>query len=518
MKKIVVLLLVLMITISVCSCSVPPSESAQVQLEDVLSTLADGLAEMQKQENIDETDVSVNTPANVSSAPMTEFEEERTAVCGITLKELKSINPQKELLFSKGDLLNAYGDFICTMDDAENFTICDSWGNELEDGLIVSAYEPYEGYLITLREGTLVDQTQLITSDGEIIIPYIEADIDFLNDRYLQITVPVEVTNNAAEAILRETDNLFSLGVQEGDILYKGYIKVFDLQTGEYVPGLELRTNDSDVAACGDTLYVRDDHEYNMILDANGNILAEGFQHCKIAGMLYIISYGYKSEAVYDSNLNKLFDSGDYYLNGIDGAKYYLNCAGDDYMDGVMDVSGSILIDAKYNFIKEYHDGLFVVNAETANGEQLYGLCDSNGNEILACEYDYLEYEQGYYRCKKGDAYTLFAYDGKKIADLGEYAEGVFSYREEKGKFYVLVLNTGEYSMEFERKPQTLHYEEQKLFVAYDKLTDKYALFECVNGTQLTEYEYDEFKYHAGKVYARSGESYTIYEIQYQYR
>lgn len=530
MKKVIIMLLSILNSIFLSGCTltdileVNPHENIQsyntitdieVQTKSETVTSAD-TDELNKD---DESFANMITPA----APRVELTEDKSAVRGVTLEKIGSFTPQEELLFSHGDLsggLYPLGDFICTADENDVFTMCDSEGNEIEDCIVTNVYEPYDGYIILFRDGELISQSQLMTADGDIIIPFSEINIEFLNERFLEIIVPEAVTENAAEAILKISDAWISWGVQEGDILFRGYKKVFDLETGEYVNNIEYHSNDSDIYACGDTLYVTDDHEYNMILDSSGNILAEGFKWCEIIGEMYKISDDFKAYTVYDSNMNKLFDcpAG---INPyeIENAKYLFKYASYDEdnnsLYGVIDSSGNVLFEPKFEHIQEYNDGLFIVTM--GNGDFLYSLCDMNGNVIVPCEYDYIGYENGYYKCTKqnNDGYVLLDCEGNKIADSDEYLK-CFSYKESKGLFYVLSLNTGEYSMEFEKKPEELLYT-FGIFTVYDKISGGYALFEYVNGTQLTEYVYDEFRYHDGCIYALSDGVYTIYKINYQY-
>jgi len=457
--------------------------------------------------------------------PKVELTEEETAVKGITLEKIGSITPQDEILFSKGDLSGGWysiGDFICTSKEDGVFTMCDSEGNELENCMLVGASSPdYDGYVIILQKGELIPKSQLMTVSGDIIIPFSEINIEFLNERFLEIIVPEAITENAAEAVLRTSSSLFSSVVQEGDVFFKGYKKVFDLKTGEYVNNIEFRSNDSDIFACGDTLYVKDDHEYNMILDSDGNIITEGFKFCEVIGEMYKISFDYDNYALYDSNMNKVFEHPrTFTIYEIDNAKFLFEIMSDtednDFIKGVIDAYGNVLIEPKFDSIYEYNNGLFIVSIENENGIKLNGLSDINGNLIAPCEYQTLIYENGFYKGKKQDetGYVLLNSDGNIISTSS--ALDCFSYKESKGLYYVLALNTGEYQMEFERKPLE-HLYAFGLLTAYDKINNGYALFEYVNGTQLTEYDYEAFKYHDGCIYALSGDTYTIYRINYQY-
>ena len=486
----------------------------EVETESEMITAAE-----KSESNEDETFQNMITPAGTR----VELTEDKSAVKGITLEKIGDFTPSKKILFSNGDLsggLYPISDFICTANENDVFTMCDSKGNEIDNCGITNIYEPYDGYVILFQEGELISQSQLMTVNGDIVIPFAEIDINFLNERFLEIIVPEAITENAAEAILKISDSWISWGVQEGDILFKGYKKVFDLKTGEYVNNIEYYSNDSDIYACGDTLYVTDDHEYKMILDSNGNILAEGFKWCDIIGEMYSITYDNKSHTIYDSNMNKLFDC-PVGINPyeIENAKFLLRYLSYDeennLLYGVIDSSGNVLFEPKFNSIDEYNDGLFVVTIDKENS--LRGLCDMNGSVIVPCEYEYIEYENGYYKGKKQDVagYVLLDCEGNIIVETNNI-EGLFSYKESKGLYYVLTLNTGEYSMEFEKKPSYL-YHAFGLLTAYDKISCGYALFEYVNGTQLTEYVYEEFRYHNGCIYALRDDVYTIYQINYQY-
>ena len=467
------------------------------------------------------TDNEATANGIIPVGPRVECTEENNAIRGITLEKIGTITPQEKLYFSKGDLFHAYADFICTANEDGSFTMCDSEGNEIENCTFTSIDEPYEGYVIVYNEGELIPKSQLMTINGDIIIPFSEICIEFLNERYLKIVVPEEITDNPAEAIMRITDSMLSLSIQEGDVLYKGYVKVFDLKTMEYVNTIELHSNESSVAACGDTLYVKDDHEYNMILDSDGNIITENFKSCEIIGEMYSITFDYENYALYDSNMNKYYAfSAQNSVYKLDNAKFLFETIDllEDYSSvrGVIDLNGTVLIEPQFNYIYDYNDGLIMVNIQK-DGISLYGLCDMSGNMVVPFEYDYITYENGFYKCRRisDGGYVIVNADGKKITESPE-AIDYFAYTESKGLFYVLVLNTGEYQMEFEKCPQEIQHA-FGFMKAYDRISNSYALFEYVNGTQLTDYAYSDFKYHNGCIYALKDGTYTIYQINYQY-
>ncbi len=452
--------------------------------------------------------------------PKVEFAENKTAIKGVTIEQIGNITPQKELLFSKGDLVYAYGDFICTLDENDVFTMCDAQGNEIENCTFVGTEEPYKGYVIARQEGEMIPKSQLMTVSGDIIIPFSEVSINFLNERFLEIIVPESITENPAEAVLRLTASQLSFTVQEGDVLFKGYKRVFDLENGKYVDNIELCSNDSDIYACGDTLYVKDDHEYNMILDANGNIIAEGFKYCETVGGMYEITFDFETYALYDSNLNKTFEYDHTFgIYEIENAEALFTYFDDEFRRGVIDANGNVLFEPKFEGISSYNDGLFIVTIPNENEEYgyLYGLCDLSGDLVVPCEYEMLVYENGFYKAtKQNDAgYAILDSVGNIVVESSEYLD-YYSYKESKGLFYVLALNSGEYQMEFERSPEK-HIHAFGLLSAYDKISGGYALFEYIDGTQLTEYKYEDFKYHNGCIYALNNGVYTIYQINYQH-
>ena len=157
--------------------------------------------------------------------------------------------------------------------------------------------------------------------------------------------------------------------------------------------------------------------DYDKIyIDLNGNVLFHAGDLPKVPGVGYASTY--------------FFGFASNFTNGKAVAARRVNESTDAQMDiedepVIIDKSGNILatISKEYYADKNGFDPNMMVKIKPGgpfHGEDLYGLCDENGNVVVPCEYTNLAYcENGWYLAQNQDgAYGFIDKDGNVMIDF----------------------------------------------------------------------------------------------------
>lgn len=359
MKKILLLLLSAALVLSLCACgdSTPSTEASATKGNTATTNNSKPAETTPTTAEQTEAPVVESTEAPVESTeapfvPQGKVEITREAVpTKWTLKELGPVvDGEGTLTFRSDDLLVRY-----EKDEDGNtlYLPVDHMGKQIAEGRYGYFEEFLPGlFLVSSLEDT-VNNTGLMTEDGEMLIPCEAAIInkftiensDETSTRFIRVIYATEETTNEDEAFFYATNALFSLHPEEGDKLYKGYAKIYDLENKCFVPDLTItnparyatkvssamifvetvddekiiysadgkelfKTSDYTTIDLGDGFYVLD---YKQVFDTEGQLLfqAEGYDNLQIikgsARFLFCTNYDTTILTVYDFYGNELF-------------------------------------------------------------------------------------------------------------------------------------------------------------------------------------------------------------------
>ena len=272
--------------------------------------------------------------------------------------------------------------------EGDHVVFCDFSGNPVDDrSLMNMEYLGWGLYSVTVQIDGEVNSTGLVDAEsGEVLIPFDAAIIEFPRShttterpRYVLVLTGTEQTENQNEALFFATDRQFAITAQDGDVYYKGTLKIFDLETKQYVNGLEYpQGTDSDFAQVGD----------NILVDLGDKAVIYSPDGKEVYTEKGSLNYNYKYMADRIETTNVIMDA-----NGSEVFK----------TEAILNV-----LDYNSEYFQQYNNGKYtVINAA--------------GTPVLNGEWDYIYGEnQGRFRVKNnGDTnYSLVAPDGSVVASL----------------------------------------------------------------------------------------------------
>lgn len=218
----------------------------------------------------------------------------------------------------------------------------------------------------------------VVDAKGKEIVPMQYAHITKLNDRYLYVCEVLGTTDNEDDALLRLTDNTFSLTYQEGDTYLTGNWYVYDVTTGKKVEGV-TGTKSFHVGAFGDVIEYWNDSKKSVRVNEKGESVSK---EADLFENGYYALVQDNAGAVYDPDGKKIFD---YALDG------FIPFQSDDGYYVARKLDGS----AKYVLMDQTGK---TVSAEFSDRPQVYGdlvfvgdkLCDMNGKALIEGTFDHV--------------------------------------------------------------------------------------------------------------------------------
>ncbi|MCR5774228.1 MAG: hypothetical protein K6G42_04000 [Lachnospiraceae bacterium] len=375
------------------------------------------------------------------------------------------------------------------------------------------------GYFAVRGNSDGVNNTGLVTLEGEVLIPCEAAIIEWIRNnrnedcgRYLRVVYGGEKTTDKEKAFFYTTDKRFSFQMEEGDTMYTGYARVYDVVKRQFVPGVQTDNPDSsDMRECGDHFIIQDKEDISYLYDENGKQL---LQTTRISGVGngYIIMYDEGLYKLYDETGEMLFSSEDSLFEVDSTTGYLKKSINSNYV--LIDKNGEQVLPDMYKAIRSERNGIALVQALT--GEQ--NLISVDGSVLLTSadniadirDWDNHSYS-GYYYGKGDDGYTLAGPGGAIMSGLEETPQHCVVFRDSDA----LVINDKEFSLHLDNKNH------RDLGLGLTSLksdsTGKYGAFDLFTGKQLLDYEYDKIEGIYGYIYALKGDTWTIYKLNKQY-
>ncbi len=377
----------------------------------------------------------------------------------------------------------------------------------------------------------------IIDNKGNTIIPCEAAMLQKMSDRYLYVAYITEQTDNEDECFLfgyiknknaveANTPGLSLPDTENGDVMYKGYAKVYDLDKMRFVPDVEIGRN-TVVEACGDCFFVKEEGGYGKatlynnegvsvwsVDDNHVNIIANGVFGNFIVGAVQFYDTSGKELWTSDTTAIDLIESqsGNVYFSVKTDDGYYIT-----------DANGNKMSDDVYSSIICECDGVLSVIKDKKTI-----LTDKNGNELasLADYRSYFTYKNdGIWEAQKNDMSYVIADKSGIIADNAGKHNGIYTDDEN----LALVYNNGKYSYDANRIYKNLLDEKlvsvydvdengEKVYTNYDETHSAVMLgvADLNTGEIILPCEYGYIEYAAGYIYAYnySEQSWEIYQVE----
>ncbi|MBQ8183422.1 MAG: OmpA family protein [Clostridia bacterium] len=260
-------------------------------------------------------------------------------------------------------------------------------------------------------EPKTLNDTGLIDSKGNVIIPEMYAYVQNISERYALAVEATKLTASVDRALVSYPDDDITdaestvIADEETDTLYSGKWYVYDKTTGKKVPGVTGETEQT-VVSYGDFIVYNDDNGEKHVVDANGkelvhNRLFEDGSY-SIEGKIGTV-YNCKGEKLFDYDLASYvpkYVKGDYYEASVytdEGTKYVL-----------MDKNGKVLSTEFSESINVYGDLILVDGM----------VCDTTGKNIIKGTYETITYDELFGECwilRNNDTYTMINRKGEVL-------------------------------------------------------------------------------------------------------
>ncbi len=402
----------------------------------------------------------------------------------------------------------------------DGYQIVGKDGKPLLDGEVFAEYDYWgNGVYVVTAQGDDVNSKGLISvGDGKTLpceAGMITSLMDDSNDReysrFVEVIYSQGETEDKNEAFFytHKSDGLInvSFGPSEGDKLYKGYARIFDLQTGTFVEGVQL---DSPVEAhdFGDSFVIEQGRGATMY-DASGKVLWSGeegvtaYDQCltwsKDGKRQLIDSKGkgrYASkESIQPISCGAGWQSGDYASE--ESATSH----------AVIDFDGKKVLSGSYASVFKYCNGLFLCKEKEDDAK--YAVVGMDGTSVAEITSSSITAASPGYNCFEAEDGFAITKGSKLIALSEGFPQSSRDLVVEKDGKY-LVLNEEKYALALDSVEGLC----PGLVKGRDADSVAYGVYDLFTGKQLLKEEYDEIVYADDCVWAYKNGSWTIYDAE----
>ena len=328
-----------------------------------------------------------------------------------------------------------------------------------------------------------------------------------LDDRFVMAFFPEAETTNEEEAIYYATKRQFSVEAQEGDVYYKGKVKVYDTQerrflestTESYAPRYKV---------CGDFISYYDNDYNEIIVSAAEDKKIELADTCSLTGSKLITCWKNDKTYAYDHDMNLLFTT-PYNVSVLtDCEEFYSLCDTDNHKYGIIHYTGTVIVEPKYSGVDYLGGGYFSYQAGDDYNKK--GIFDLDGTELTKDDYKYITYEgvPGCFSVCKADAkYELINLkSGKTVGTNGDYSFSVGGYMKDGDLYAYHVIGKDDTSLKV--KYSGTYFGNYILSVNNDKV-----IYDLVTGEKIME-GFDKAYSAFGYVYVLKDGKVTVYEAE----
>ena len=211
-------------------------------------------------------------------------------------------------------------------------------------------------------------------------------------------------------------------------ICFKGYGKVFDCETGNFVPNLKFSANADNITANAAFVFEYIEDGRIKAYTENGS-LHDTYEMISLApkssSFLAIKNYVDDEFLVINDRLatsGRIFSQINDYslLNGSDKfLLHYINSLGGSKRQEVSDLHGHA-VSRIYGNIKELCNDKYIIATDAESGK--YGVDDINRSNIIPFKYDEIHYQiEGYFQCHDEKGWHLFDTNGNQISSQAFY-------------------------------------------------------------------------------------------------
>ena len=336
---------------------------------------------------------------------------------------------------SGDDYRVSYNSFIESAGDDKAY-IYDVNGNKIfSEAVRSSDYLERGMYQYSKADTEDVNRSALVSADGKVLVPFECAFFEWpgayhnkTQNRYILAFYGTEETDNQDEMLFYTTDDYIAVGGPgKDDTMYKGYVKIFDIQENRFVEGLQFEQIDKydTVNIVGNSLLIQNADKTYTLYDADGKKILDLSDRSDFNSSVIIErSETGSGSRVFDENGTEIyksegrlstFSSTSNYLYVYDSGKYT-----------VFDSHGKQVLDTPFDYITSESFDIYKIREDDA-----YVLYDAAGKELGRTEGSCDEIGYGRYVLETGvKTYTMTGPSGTLAEGLKEESYGTIYTNE----------------------------------------------------------------------------------------
>ena len=328
--------------------------------------------------------------------------------------------------------------------DVERQPVADQ-GNIVDDRPIAGAeYLGWDLYCVDLKNDEDINSVGLVTTDGEVLIPFDAAFITFTakhkereaGPRYILAFTGTGQTTNQDEALFTASDSPFT---DDDDTLYKGFIRIFDLKTRQYVNGLKFdHGNSEDFDQVGDNILV-DIDDKAVVYSPDGKVVYTEQGYLQINSK-YMIDRHAGQSVIMDAQGNQLYST-DISTSVLHYDSDYFTQR-ENNMTTVINAKGEPVLNGEWSLIIAVSQDRFCTKKE---GDTDYTLLAADNTVIDISPNVYAYNALGFLMTTKSDYknMTVITPGNRIFEGLDIYPLNMVFTKDDRTSY--LVLNTGEF-------------------------------------------------------------------------
>lgn len=383
-------------------------------------------------------------------------------------------------------------------------------GKPMLDGQAIAGIEYLANgiYMVALDSEEMNNVGLVSLSDG-LLIPCETAKVvtkteDPADARFLEVIYATEETDNQDEAFIYSTDAMISFKPEEGDILYKGYAKVFDLEKRAFVDGVQIdNASPTAMKDLGDAFVVEGTDGTYTMYDARGKELWSSSGYPSVNSHTLSVSDG-GAYTIIDATGKASFTSSEP-IGQFTNADDLYTISGSD-AERVIDSTGNLVLkDPQEDVIGEY-GGLFVVKEGDTTK-----IIDSKG-KVFADDVEEFTVNQrlpGILSYKNLDGKQALCFTDGRIVEIGDnYASDLVC---KDGEDNYLVLSKGDFSLKL-ASTETLGI--GLISGRSDASLSTRGLYDLFTGEMLLDESYESIDWAGGYIYAFKEGTWSVYEAK----
>lgn len=352
----------------------------------------------------------------------------------------------------------------------------------------------------------------LVKPDGTVLIPCEAAVIKPIGNysRFLHVIYATEKVDKKEDAYVFSFEYSGILAPikfepGEGDTLYAGYSKVYDLKNQRFIP--ELKFNNPLPDKVGDSVLVGN-YKEKYIYSADGKMLGP-IDYDNVGDYLVSKKTDSGTYIVYDEKLNQVkelsFEPSGIYGNAELFTKH------EDNVYVIVNDEGKEISSLRFRTYPREYNGFLCGALE--DSEDYYGVIDFEANTIIDQnqkatmiseeKYGFLSVQQ------ESKSYGLIYPDGTYVENISESSAMPITKNLGNNKNAVYLLEKGEFS---EVDGQVSEIGRTDLVYEVGN-NSKYTVYSAVDGTQILPDSYDKVIGTGNYIYALNGEIWEIYRV-----